>query len=150
LYELFNIQNYYCELTNRHEYNTGLSIVSSIVAPEKNMAQKLKLWGEAVTPLRDMLQPPPLLCPDHTVPLSIYNLLNQMYLELVEFDFRRRLSDFDKIRLLVDRAILALKNNLKEAREIEKRKAMRKLRQEKAARQEEKLNLALNNRRGLA
>lgn len=147
LYELFN-SNY---LFHEIDKTAVIPVVKLVMQREllacKDHEEMIKKWSEVVVQYEDACTPPVINGSGHTIPLSIISILNDLYLEMVKFDFNKRLSDLSKAREAIDTAILILNNNIEDQKRRENRIEKKRRRQVRVERQQRKLEEYLKKNR---
>ena len=78
---------------------------------ETSIENKLSAWETTLEKLKNTVKPPDYLEVGCSLPGSISDLITGLFENLIIFDFNKRLTDFVKIRRIVDTAILVLQND---------------------------------------
>lgn len=147
LYELFNKHIYFNELENRNpNFRKILTALGIQFSRYPKINDRLEAWDEIIDKFTKALSPPSYLGSGCSIPNGIADLINGLFNELTIFDFRKRLSNFNKIRNTIDSAITVLNNDDLYRKSLEKRKLFRENKIRKIKEKEAQLALHLNRR----
>lgn len=146
LYELFNPDYFYRELTRCHRhYEIMLSAMSSFLHGASNEQEQLVNWKKAVAKLGHGISPIVIDGPGSTVPPGIAYLLNELLAGLTHINFASR-PTLDWTRKRTWSAIKVLENDKIYQRHLEMAKTRRRKRQEKVERYQARLNCHLEGK----
>ncbi|MDA0822841.1 MAG: protein kinase [Proteobacteria bacterium] len=148
LFDLFNTREFRFVRGSETPFNSLLAAVGSSMAASASRDDSLKIWRNHVRQFRAQSNPPQIDGAGNSIPPSIKSLVNRVYLQLANFDFNRRTSNFSAVRNVIDSALRALANTKKQAEELKRKRRMRKQRQDKALLKQQKLDHYLTNRLG--
>lgn len=145
LFELFNASLFFNELVLNPNYNVVMTALGINLLNCKSQQEKIECWNKNIHSFSSLLEPPDMVGNFNTIPASILSVIEPLYKDLVNFDFNKRLCDFDKIRTKIDLAIIIINNESYQKRVIEQRRMFKLKTIDKIKRKEAKLNTYLHN-----
>ena len=121
-----------------------------INALQRNLSEDdlLKEWHKLMSRNQYQLIPVDLEGVGNRIPSAIKNNLNQLYNDLVNLDYRKRIIKSDLILRRIDATIRVLTSSAFEEKRNQERFKIRTLRELKARQQQEKLNKYLKTNQG--
>lgn len=147
LYELFNPDYFYRELTRHHpNYETTLSAMSSFLLGAKNEQDQLDKWKIAVAKIGHSIAPLSIDGPGNTIPLGIVDLLNELLAGLTHINYSKR-PTLDWTRQKIHAAIKVLENSKAYQHKLEIAKTRRLRRQDNADRAQARLSSYLKGKK---
>lgn len=146
LYELFNDSLFFAELYKNQNFQLALSMIGMIISAHRSPEARLSAWDENVNKIEKMVVFPPFEGPTCNAPTSIVEILGPLLAELTEFDFNKRLHDFNKIREKIDVAIQVLNNVEEERIRSERRRIFRENKLKKLQDKEKRLHAFLRGK----
>lgn len=140
LFGLFNARPFHQVLHADTRFNVVVGAVVSALAGVTSETEMRRIWGEQMRRFNAILRPPDIEGPGHTVPASISAIINDLYARLIQFNFIERLGDLQFAVQRVDCALRTLSNAQKQANELERKRILRKRRQEQAREKQDRLS----------
>ena len=141
LYELFNLDLFGAVQQRNNGFMAACAAMAMLLATKRDEAAKVETWESNVGRFRALVSVPTIAGPDHTAPLAIVSELDKLLLELVEFDYKNRISDLDWVRQRVWNMISVLKHQRLQNKRIEIKRSIRAARAAKALQREERLKV---------
>ena len=152
LHDLFNVDLFCIRLTKNTGFANiyGVCSMAIINALQRNLSEDdlLKEWHKLMSRNQYQLIPVDLEGVGNRIPSAIKNNLNQLYNDLVNLDYRKRIIKSDLILRRIDATIRVLTSSAFEEKRNQERFKIRTLRELKARQQQEKLNKYLKTNQG--
>jgi serine/threonine protein kinase len=147
LYELFNKQIFFNELLNKNPtFLTTLTALAISFSRHSELKEKLAAWDDTIEKFSNSVKPPAYQETGCTLPVAISGLIIELFKTLTEFDFNKRMSNFEQIRKTVDTAILVLRNEAIEQERLQQKRIARENKLIKIKGKEDRLNEYLQSR----
>jgi len=141
-YELFNIDYFFYALRRDPAYMPTTAALAIELLDCKTDEDKRRAWCSGLTSLKRGVNTPTIMGTGSSVPLSIGSEMNSILRMLVDFDFRARCVDLEKVISRVDGALRIIQNTAWDTR----RRIEKKLRREKRLKkQEDRIKLAMGS-----
>jgi len=141
LFNLFNYREFRHARVTETEFENVVAAIRSTMATRISRDERVEVWRDHVHRFRSLTQPPSIKGVGTTLPVSICQLIESIYVRLVAFDFASRTSNLEKVRGRIDSAIRLLENQNREAIELKRRRIIRSRRQEKVRRKQKRVEM---------
>ena len=150
LYELFNDDFFLKEVVKNPAYHMLLTVLSSKLSLHSSIEGKLKCYDEELKFYGGMFQPPDFEADNCTLPASISGIIEPLYKQLVSFNYKTRIYDFELIRKRTDIAIRVLTNDALQRSILERKKALKQKAAEKVLMKQSRLIDYLEKRKRIS
>lgn len=150
LYDLFNSEMYFLSLLQDSGFQTCLGACQSHMMAVRSQTSKessiLREWQRILSLSSRQVTRPHIAGPHSSVPPSIEQPLGRLLNTLTQLDYRRRLTDHNRILRYIDTALNLLANRRSERRRLDRKRQLRARRLEKLAQRDHRLARYLEKR----
>ncbi|ALC16375.1 serine/threonine protein kinase [Desulfuromonas soudanensis] len=149
LYELFNERMYFVELDKNPNFRLALNAMAYELNKYSSREEKIKSWNENINRIKRMVRYPHFQGGGCSAERSIIDMIINLQQRLCAFDFNNRLSDFESIRVVINKSISVIMNEKDQQRILARKDEIKRNKILKIQKKNEKLNRYLLHHRGL-
>ncbi len=145
LFELFNPDIFWVRIKSS-PWEHAMSAMGIELAAATDETKMMEIWSAEFPKLSFSVSPPRIDGFGNSLPASIAPLINRAYLQMIQFDFRKRTTDLNRIVTIIDSAIKVIDNHRAEDIARKHKRILKQRYVEKLERKELRLRRYLDGR----